>query len=61
MLAERDDEEEIDDPNEFFGPRGWHSPEAMNKFLCEGKDLEFEHNYVLDHQSDIFQLVKVFW
>ncbi|MHA7056446.1 protein kinase domain-containing protein [Aquimarina sp. M1] len=61
LLDERDESLDIDDPNEFIGPRGWHSPEAMNKYLCEGKDFKENHDCIIDHQSDIFQLGKVFW
>ncbi|HEA29569.1 MAG TPA: protein kinase family protein [Leeuwenhoekiella sp.] len=61
LISEREDDEQIDKANEFIGPRGWHSPEAMNKYLCEGKNFEFSHDCNLDHQSDIFQLGKVFW
>ena len=61
LISERDEDDEIDKENEFIGPRGWITPEAMNKFLCEGKQLEFNYDCKLDHQSDIFQLGKVFW
>lgn len=55
------DLDSFDHNNEFIGPRGWISPEAMNKYLT--KDKGFAHNYdcTIDHQSDIFQLGKVFW
>jgi len=53
--------ESIDKVAEFVGPKGWMSPEAMNKFLCEGKGFSFKHSCTIDHQSDIFQLGKVFW
>lgn len=51
----------LDDIAEFVGPKGWMTPEAMNKYLCEGKGYAFKHNCTIDHQSDIFQLGKVFW
>jgi len=60
LLADRDDDE-IDQKNEFIGPRGWISPEAMNKFLCKGKGFKYDHDCNIDHQSDIYQLGKVFW
>lgn len=50
----------FDKLREFIGPRGWISPEAMNKYLAEGiKGQNFDCN--IDHQSDLFQLGKVFW
>ncbi len=50
-----------DEIAEFIGPRGWLTPEAMNKFLCENKGFSFTHPCSIDHQSDIFQLGKIFW
>lgn len=44
----------------LVGPRGWLSPEAMNKYLSEKVEgKHFDCN--IDHQSDLFQLAKVFW
>lgn len=60
LIAERDEEDNLDDNNEFIGPRGWLSPEAMNKFLCYDKGFTFNHDCKIDHQSDIFQLGRVF-
>lgn len=60
LLADRN-EDDLDKIAEFVGPRGWLSPEAMNKYLCEGKGFDYEHDCVIDHQSDIFQLGKIFW
>lgn len=50
----------LDRDGELLGPRGWLSPEAMNKYLSEtveGKNFDCN----IDHQSDLFQLAKVFW
>lgn len=61
LLAERNKQNEIDKVAEPIGPKGWMSPESMNKYLCEGKGFGYKHNVIIDHQSDIFQLGKVFW
>lgn len=61
LISERGKENEIDETAEQIGPRGWMSPESMNKYLCEGKGFNYPHNCLIDHQSDIFQLGKVFW
>ena len=46
--------------NDFIGPKGWLSPEAMNKYLqSDNNKYKFDCN--IDHQSDVFQLGKVFW
>lgn len=50
----------LDRIQEFIGPRGWISPEAMNKYLSEGVSGK-NFNCTIDHQSDLFQLAKVFW
>ena len=50
----------LDKEGELLGPRGWLSPEAMNKYLSEKVESKnFDCN--IDHQSDLFQLAKVFW
>ena len=61
LVDDRNSDFHIDKKGEFIGPRGWISPEAMNKFLCEEHSFPFDHNCTINHQSDIFQLGKVFW
>lgn len=61
LLAERNNPNVIDDEAELIGPRGWMSPESMNKYLTEGKGFVHTFPCKIDHQSDIFQLGKVFW
>jgi len=61
LLSERYDSDEIDVVNEQIGPKGWMSPESMNKYLTEGKGFAYNFPCKIDHQSDIFQLGKVFW
>ena len=58
LVAHRD--RNTDDINEFIGPKGWLSPEAMNKYLAEGR-CDKMIDCKIDHQSDIFQIGKVFW
>ncbi len=52
---------EIESFGDWVGPRGWMSPESMNKFLCEGRPWDKLHDHEIDHGSDIFQLGKVMW
>ena len=52
--------EDFDKKGDFIGPRGWTSPETMNKYLTEGKKFG-SFDVIIDHQSDIFQLGMIFW
>ncbi|MDF2449465.1 MAG: serine/threonine protein kinase [Bacteroidota bacterium] len=61
LIGDRNNVNEIDKISERVGPIGWLSPEAMNKYLCEENDFVYDHSCIIDHQSDIFQLGKVFW
>lgn len=51
----------IDDVGEKIGPFGWLSPEAMNKFFTEGKNLEYSFDCNIDYKSDVYQMGKLFW
>lgn len=51
----------FDENGKFIGPRGWVSPEVMNKYLSENKGFKYLYDCKIDHQSDIFQLGKLFW
>ncbi len=61
LIAYRQEEQRIDLLKEKIGPYGWLSPEAMNKVICEGTELEEIHQCHIGTYSDIFQLGKVFW
>lgn len=61
LIGDRDSNFSLDKVAEPIGPRGWMSPESMNKYLTEDKGFSFKFPCVIDHQSDIFQLGKVFW
>ena len=59
LIAFRDKDNIYDKKNDFIGPKGWLSPEAMNKYLqSDNNKYKFDCN--IDHQSDVFQLGKVF-
>lgn len=53
--------EDIQDAKGIIGPKGWISPEAMNKYLNEEKVFDNRINTLINEQSDIFQLGMVFW
>jgi serine/threonine protein kinase len=61
LVGEWNNNFDLDDKAEPIGPRGWMSPESMNKYFTEGKSFPFSFDCEIDHQSDIFQLGKVFW
>lgn len=60
LISFRDDDLAADE-NRIIGPKGWISPEAMNKYLTENLDSELRYDCGIDYQSDIFQLGMVFW
>lgn len=53
--------EDTQDVLGLIGPKGWISPEAMNKYLNEEKIFDNRINTEINEQSDIFQLGMVFW
>lgn len=53
--------EDFEDPKGIIGPKGWISPEAMNKYLNEEKIFDSRIITDINEQSDIFQLGMVFW
>jgi len=61
LIRFRDKDEIIDGDNELIGPRGWLSPESMNKFLTFKKELGYNYDCDIDYKSDVFQLGKLFW
>lgn len=61
LMRYRHEDASIDKENELIGPRGWLSPESMNKFLTFNRELKYTFDCDIDFQSDIFQLGKLFW
>lgn len=61
LINDQNSDFQLDKIAEAIGPKGWMSPESMNKYLTENKGFERKFPCVIDHQSDIFQLGKVFW
>lgn len=61
LANHRDDDSQIDDNDLWIGPRGWMSPEAMNRFLTLNTRFQDDFDLKIDHQSDIYQLGKVLW
>lgn len=58
LMAYRD--HDYDSENEFIGPKGWISPEAMNKYIVNRYNRD-KFTCIIDHKSDMFQLGKLFW
>lgn len=58
LMAYRD--QDYDRENEFIGPKGWISPEAMNKYIVNRYNRD-KFTCIIDHKSDMFQLGKLFW
>lgn len=61
LINDRNNNFQLDRIADNIGPKGWMSPESMNKYLTEGKGFKYKFHCDIDHQSDIFQLGKVFW
>lgn len=53
--------EDTQDLDGLIGPKGWISPEAMNKYLNKEKLFDTRINTEINDQSDIYQLGMVFW
>lgn len=58
MVATRD-KDNYNGNKTIIGPKGWLSPEPMNKYLTHNSNPKIDCS--IDHQSDIFQLGKIFW
>lgn len=59
LVAKRNTPNEIDEEQEYIGPKGWTSPEVMNKVLTTEQNTRFDR--IIDDKSDIFQLGLVLW
>lgn len=61
LIAYRKDDNPIDHKGDKIGPYGWLSPEVMNKVYTEKVSHEYAFDCLIDEQSDVFQLGKLFW
>ncbi|MBI4802762.1 MAG: protein kinase [Elusimicrobia bacterium] len=61
LASFRNEDLEIDLPNEKIGPIGWLSPEAVNKGCSNQLHPAFNADTDITDASDIFQLGKLFW
>lgn len=61
LAKHRDEDAKIDLGEKWIGPRGWMSPESMNRYLTESTRFQECFDCTIDHQSDIYQLGKVLW
>ncbi len=61
LVANRnEDNDYLYKDDEFIGPKGWLSPEAMNRYLIKSA-RQHHFDIAIDEKSDIFQLGKLFW
>lgn len=61
LVEHRDHSLQVDGEGEWIGPRGWQSPEALNKFVTEQTPWHYRFDSKIDHQSDLYQLGKLLW
>lgn len=61
LVEHRYDSFGVDEIGEWIGPRGWQSPESLNKFVTEDTPWGYKFNSKIDHQSDLYQLGKLLW
>lgn len=59
LISKRNEDYDYE-KGKYIGPRGWTTPETMNKYLTEDKGFG-DFDITIDHQSDIFQLGMIFW
>jgi len=61
LVSFQDEDYGMDRDNEKIGPAGWLSPEATNKMLTYRKRIGNTYDCIINHQSDVFQIGKLFW
>lgn len=60
LLAKRGEDFKFE-RSKKIGPANWLSPEAMNKWLCEGTSRESFFDINIDDLSDAYQLGAIIW
>lgn len=61
LVDHRSNNLNTDESGEWIGPRGWQSPESLNKFVTEKQPWSYRFDCKIDHQSDLYQLGKLLW
>ncbi len=61
IIGREEDVTLIDSDKEGIGPKGFMSPEATNYKYASRNNALVDINKTIDHQSDVFQLGKLFW
>lgn len=61
LVANRNEDNDLLYKNDaFIGPKGWLSPESMNRYLIKSA-RQYCFDSTIDEKSDVFQLGKLFW
>src|SRR5205085_164695 len=61
LVQHRSNSISVDEAGEWIGPRGWQSPESLNKFVTENTPWSYKFDCNINHQSDLYQIGKLLW